>query len=109
MDEIDLRAVSWHDRKRKNLISTCGTTLDGPPHEKKRWRNFNSGRTEYFTVTVPRPDIVAQYFNAAQTIDVHNHLRQGEAAVERPTHKWSFRILQTLVGMIEVDAYLAYT
>lgn len=108
VDGVDLKAVSWHDRKRKHIISTCGTTLRGTAHKKKRWRNLNSGRTEYFTVEVPRPQVVAHYFDAAQTIDVHNHLRQGEAAVERPTHKWSFRILQTLVGMIEVDAYLAY-
>lgn len=105
---VNLRALSWHDKKRKNLIATCGTTLDGEPHKKKRWRNFNNGKTEYFTASIPRPNIVETYFDAAQHIDVHNYLRQGSVACERPTHRWMFRIFQTIVGMVEVDAFLAH-
>ena len=55
--------------------------------------------------------IVETYFNGASEVDVHNHKRQGPkgcALETRPTHNWMHRILQTLLGMVEVDAFGAY-
>ena len=109
-DGVDVRAVGWGDKKVKSFIATCGTTLQGTPHEKRRWRNDNDGTTQYFTREVPRPNIVEEYYDGAQTIDVHNHIRRGAGlGLEmRPTNRWEMRFFQTFVGMIEVDAYLAF-
>jgi len=35
----DMYAHCWGDRKRKAIVATCGTTLDGEPHGKKRYRD----------------------------------------------------------------------
>ena len=118
-DGVDLFAVSWNegrkDKKtkkiaRKNLICTCSTTLPGKEHFKKRWIVHEDGSTTNYRVGIPRPKCHDDYFSGAQKIDVHNHLRQGSLKCdERPTHRWEIRMFQTLLGMCEVDAYLAYT
>eukprot|EP00750_Incisomonas_marina_P032334 INCI9141.2.p1 GENE.INCI9141.2~~INCI9141.2.p1 ORF type:complete len:417 (-),score=52.14 INCI9141.2:214-1464(-) len=117
-DNVLLRAVGWNEGKKdkrtgnitkKTLIATCGTTTPGEPHQKRRWAIRPDGSAEYFTKDVKRPGLVADYFSGAQMIDVHNHLRQGSLSLEaRPTKRWEWRFFQTFVGMVEVDAYLAY-
>ena len=55
--------------------------------------------------------MVEDYFEGAQKIDVHNHLRQGRAGIaleRRPAKNWIIRFFQSFLGMCEVDAYLAY-
>ena len=51
--DVDLRAVTWNEGKkdnktgkiiRKNFIATCGTTLEAPPHKKKRWNTIAMAR-----------------------------------------------------------------
>ena len=75
-----------------------------------RWRNNNDGTTNYFTVDVVRPKLAGDYFDGAQTIDVHNHSRQGQGlGLElRKTKRWQIRFWQTFIGIIEVDAHNAY-
>lgn len=107
-DNVNLRAVAWNEGERdkktrriikKNFIATCGTTLPGRSHFKRRRGEFE----------VPRPELVAEYLDGAQQIDVHNHVRQGVLAMEpRPTRRWMWRFFQTFIGLVEVDAYLAY-
>jgi len=107
---VNVRAVAWGDKKVKSFISTCGTTAPGIPHEKQRWRNNNNGTTDYFAMRVPRPKVVEEYYDGAQIIDVHNHLRQGVLGLEaRPTKRWEHRFFQTFVGMVEVDAFKAHS
>lgn len=110
-DDVDVRAVAWGDRKVKSFVSTCGTSLPGAPHKKRRWRNNNNGTTEYFTRDVPRPRVAVEYFDGAQVIDVHNHARQGSGlGLEmRGTSRWQVRLFQTIVGICEVDAHHAFT
>ena len=50
------------------------------------------------------------YFDNANAIDVHNHLRQGGLELERhwKTHTWWHRNFATIFGMCETDAYLAF-
>ena len=94
---------------RKNFIATCGTTLEAPPHKKKRWNNNSDGTTTYYTKSIKQPQIVHNYFQGAQKIDVHNHYRQGWLQLEsRDTNRWDWRFFQTFVGICEVDAFLAY-
>jgi hypothetical protein len=117
-ENIPLRAVSWNEGKKdrqtgriihKNIIATCGTTNNAPPHKKKRWTNREDGSTEYYHVNVKRPEIVREYFGSAQKIDVHNHLRQGSLNLEqRPTSRWEWRFFQTFLGIIVVDAFISY-
>ena len=116
--DVNLRAVTWNEGKkdkktgkiiRKSFISTCGTTLEAPPHEKKRWNNNSDGTTTYYTKKIKQPQIVHSYFQGAQQIDVHNHYRQGWLQLEsRDTNRWDWRFFQTFVGICEVDAFLAY-
>jgi hypothetical protein len=109
VDGVDLLAVGWGDKNVKSFIATCGTTVAGAPHDKKRWRNLNNGTTEYFTFPVPRPKVCGDYYNGAQIIDVHNHERQDFVGLEmRATNSWSYRFFQTFIGIIEVDAHKAY-
>ena len=115
---MDLIAVSWNECKkvksevqRKNIIATCGTTLPGSAHRKRRWTVDDAGVCTTFHVEVPRPQIVCDYFDGAQMIDVHNHQRQGREGVAlevRATKDWKFRFYQSYVGTIEVDSYNAY-
>ena len=115
----ELRAVSWNDGKkdkssgeiiRKCIVASCGTTLPSTAHRKRRWRLVN-GIDEAYCVSVPRPHIVAEYFDGAAKIDIHNHLRQGPKGVcleSRRTNRWEIRFWQTWRGFLVVDAFLAY-
>ena len=77
-----------------------------------RWRVAGpTARSETYFVVIPQPQIVEDYFDGAQKIDVHNHYRQGDHGIclgDRPTRKWECRFLQCFLGTVEVDAYLAY-
>ena len=110
VDGVPLIAIGWQDKTLKQFVATCGTTEPGPPHRKRRYRNVDGVTSEAIWKLVKRPKIVADYFDAASKIDVHNHLRQGGLALESSwgTRKWHHRVLATLFGMIEVDSYLAY-
>ena len=102
-------AHAWYDKKVKCLVSTCGTTLEGTPHKKKRWR-INNGRSETFYKEVKRQKMSEDYFEGASVIDVDNHLRQYGLALEQSwsTKSWSHRVFSTLLGISECDAFLSY-
>jgi len=118
--DVELRAVTWNDGKkdnktgeimRKNIVASCGTTLPGPGHNKRRWTLDENRHATFVPKTIPRPQIVADYFDGAQKIDVHNHLRQGRTGVSLemcPANNWTHRFHQSFVGICEVDAFLAY-
>ncbi|OWZ04411.1 hypothetical protein PHMEG_00023695 [Phytophthora megakarya] len=50
------------------------------------------------------------FFSKFSTIDIHDHYRQGSLAIEREwiTRNWTHRLFSTILGMVVVDAYLAY-
>ncbi|EGZ15955.1 hypothetical protein PHYSODRAFT_507869 [Phytophthora sojae] len=54
--------------------------------------------------------MVELFFSKFSTFDVHDHLRQGSLAIEREwiTQSWMHRVFGTILGMVVVDAYLAY-
>lgn len=109
-DGVKMMGVAWADRQRKMLVSTYGNTLPGQPHVKKRWEILEDGSERQFTKEVKRPSIFENFFDAAPAIDVHNHLRQGNLALEQAlkTDEWHIRVATTLIGMTVVDAWLAY-
>eukprot|EP00750_Incisomonas_marina_P005668 INCI14073.1.p1 GENE.INCI14073.1~~INCI14073.1.p1 ORF type:complete len:625 (+),score=97.77 INCI14073.1:326-2200(+) len=116
--DVELMAVTWNEGKtnkknkkitKKNIIATCGTTLPGAPHKKRRWCVHANGSLSKHTVDVKRPRVTAECFNGAQMIDVHNHGRQGSLALEsRRTQRWDWRFFQTFLGILTVDAFSAF-
>ena len=96
--------------KPKNLVSTCGVTTAADPHQKKRYRNSEDGECTVYYKAVKRSKMVKDYFDGAAAIDVTNHLRQHGLNLESAwgTHRWDHHIAATMIGMCEVDAYLAY-
>ena len=109
-DGVKLFAAGWNDKKVKTIVATCGTTLPGGDHRKRRWRNSKSSRSStIYAHSVPRTKIFPDYFNGAQFIDVHNRRRQSSLRLESiKTHSWRFRLFCTVTGMAMVDSFLAY-
>ena len=109
-------AVGWKDRKLKTFIATSGITTPAQTQAlKRRFRkaqpedNTDSPCVRYF-IEVPHPSIVEHYFNTANAIDIHNHLRQGGLELERRwrTLTWWHRAFATFIAICETDAYLAF-
>ena len=87
MEGVNLIGCAWNDSKRKLIVGTCGTTLPGSPHGRKRERLIDAGQIETCDKSVKRPRIVQLCFSAAPAVDVHNHYRQGAlgAGAEHPS------------------------
>eukprot|EP00731_Ephydatia_muelleri_P003724 Em0001g3724a len=91
---------------KKILCGSAHHTLSTDPHVKVRWQlNDVTGSSERITCTVPRTSAVKEYFQAACIIDEHNHLRQGELAMEDAvaTNDWWFRVFCTISGITMVS------
>lgn len=116
---VNLRAGSWNDdgkdKKtkniiRKNIVGSCGTTLPEALRRKRLCSINRDGIAQDFYDNVKRPRMVEEYFSGAQCIDVHNHMRPGSLGLEkRPTNRWKWHFLQTFLGIVETDAFIAYT
>ena len=108
-----LFAVGWLDGKRKDLVSTCGTTLPSTPATRTRQEVVVSAdkgvSTRPYLRTTPRCNIVDSYFDNFHFIDVHDHMRQGILKLEQHwlTRNWVYRVLSTLFGVIVTDCYYA--
>lgn len=105
--------MCWADRKPKTIISNRGTTLPGSDSVRPRHRLIEREgivETLRYEKRVKRPQMMALFFSKFSTIDVDDHYRQGSLALERQwlTRNWTHRFFSTLLGMIVVDAFLAY-
>ena len=49
-------------------------------------------------------------FDAVSIIDINNHMRQGGLALETEwrIQSWASRVVATVLGIVETDAYLLY-
>ena len=86
------------------IISTWNHSMPVDDHARKRWHfNETTLESETITCTVPRTQMIKSYFEAASAIDVHNHLRQDGLGMENAigTSKWWFRLMCTILEMIE--------
>ena len=109
-------AVGWNDKKLKMFISSTSRTTEALcPAYKKRFRQSTpEDRSNAPCVVlykeVKRPAVVEAYFDNANVIDVHNHLRQGGLELERhwKMQTWWHHNFATIFGMCESDAYLAF-
>ena len=59
------------------------------------------------TSTPRETRLVHDYFTAAYVIDISNHARQSELALETAwaTQQWDHRVISTILGIIETDAF----
>ena len=59
IEGIPMLALGWQDRTLKKFLATCGTTVEGHPHKKKRYRVSEDGKSsEAFFKTVRRPKLL---------------------------------------------------
>ena len=111
--EVDMYAIGWQDKKLKAIVSNCGTTFPGKPSVRLRSKlvqedgQLNEISQKYY---IPRPEVVETFFNNCNTINVHDHLRQGllKLDISWQTKTWWHRVFATLFGMCVTDAYCAF-
>lgn len=108
--EVNVMGVKWQDKTTKFFVGTCSSNAPGHPHRRKRYDIVDGEVQGIIVKEVPRPMIAEEYFDGAQMIDVHNHLRQSSINLEDTwrTKKWYHRMFATVFGMIITDAYLMY-
>ena len=108
-----IHAVSWLDSTRKDLVSTCGTTLESSPLLRHRQEIAVSRAEGVFTRPITketrRCEMVSAFFDNFHWIDVHDHLRQGVLALEQHwlTKNWVMRLFATILGVIATDCFYA--
>jgi hypothetical protein len=108
---VPVFAVSWLDGTRKDIVSTCGTTLPGPALVRTRKKIYvdpiHGVYQENVEKSTPRCSLVARYFDNFHLIDVHDHMRQGVLGLEMHwrTLNWTHRIFGTLIGIIVTDTF----
>ena len=73
------KVTSSSDRLRPERCTPA--SCRGPAHKKRLYTQGHDGAEAYYK-EVERPRIVADYFDVAQKIDVHNHVRQGSLCLE---------------------------
>ena len=111
-DGVKLMACGWKDITVKTLLTTLGECMAGAPSERRYATGWldEHGHMKTVKVDVPRPALVERYFQSISAVDNHNKLRQGGLKLEKvfKTKRWWMRSFTTFLGMIEVDAFLAY-
>lgn len=87
------------------LTENAGSSKDGAPYIA-RWPDK---KQNIQTRAVSRPEVLSNYFNAANVIDRHNHLRQHALGLERrwKTRDGFYRFATTIFGMCVTDNFLA--
>ena len=128
-DVVSLHSVNEHGRKliahvwnepgkasanvnkmMKMFISTFGTSLPAAPWKRLQKICNDAGQIQGVFMDVPKSNIVNFYFEAANSIDIHNHYCQYLLRLEEiwQTKDWWVRIFQTVLGMIVVNSFLAF-
>lgn len=94
---VKLLAVRFKDLKEKYFISTCSTSLPGPPRHTK------------YHGDVSRPMVAYEYLKYAATIDIHNHVRQGAQGFEDVWQTMNPHIRQFagIMSFVLTNSYLA--
>lgn len=108
-------ALGWMSKVPKTYVATCGTTLQGFEHKVKgsvvRSQPEN-GRKECikYINSTPCPELLNNLYRGFNTIDVHDHYRQGtlQLEVNIRTHYWWKRLFNTILGVILTDSYFLY-
>ena len=112
-------ALAWNEPGFKNgkqvlppkiFLGNIHSAVAAAPWERPREIEGPDGEPMQTTLSIPQPLIVERYYNAANTIDMANQLRQGLVQIERvwKTKSWERRIFQSVMGMHAIDAKLAF-
>jgi hypothetical protein len=110
-------ALGWNEPKKRHGKSLkpkvfVATATSGAPETP--WTRPRNVRTEsgyeWTSIAVPQPQLVKEYFEAANAIDVANQYRQFSLNIETvwKTQNWPLRLFQTVLGVIMTNAFLAY-
>lgn len=112
-----LIATGWNEpgpkdssQPQKMLVSTCGSGSPGSQVVRKRKCVIDRQTVQEYIREIPRSITVETYFENANAIDIHNHLRQGGLALEKHfrTTQWDKRVFFTLLGIIMVNSFSAF-
>ena len=97
IDGVKLMATCFLDLQEKLFISSCSTSLDGPPRATKYG-------------DVPWPMVAYEYLSSSASIDIHNHFHTGSTGLEDAwqTKNSNMRQLAGVIGFLFTNAYLAY-
>jgi hypothetical protein len=110
IEGVTVLAIGYKFNSKKTLFFCApkgagATTDEGEPYVTK-WPD-EKGNVLHRNVL--RLVLVARYYLHSNLVDRHNHLRQGELALEKKWHTddpW-FRLFCTLLGMTTIDTMLA--
>ena len=97
MDDVNLLAVRFLDLKEKQFIATASTSQVGPPRATKHHG------------MVSRPQVAYDYLKSCSSVDIHNHVRQGNNAFEDvwQTKNPHHRQFAGILSFIFSNAFLA--
>lgn len=107
-----LLACAWQDTKMMCFITNYGTASPGEPLDKHYRHEFRNACGDMeLPDSVPCLQFVRDYLDHISPIDISNHIRQGCLHLEESilTHIWWHRVFTTILGMIEVDAFRAFS
>lgn len=115
-EDADIIALGWLDSSPRYLVSTRGITLSPNTVERSiptrlgEVHDVDIDEEENAFLEYPVPKLVEDYYEASNSIDVHNQLRQGILMIEEhwKTHRWDLRAFSTVFGIILANAFLAY-
>jgi hypothetical protein len=121
-DQSRMIMVAWNEPRKKTtgpvadhvpncrqFIATCFSAAPAGVWTRERHIRLPEG-TNRTTIDVPQPQVVKEYFSVSGAIDQHNQLRQGILELEKHwvTKDWYIRIFQGILGVMFVNAYIAY-
>jgi hypothetical protein len=112
VDGVSIIAIGskYNSKKTQFHVATegAGSTGAGKPYTSK----YHDELGNVLTREVARPAVVSRYFGKFNKVDIHDHLRQHELALEE---KWvgkdekagKFRMWTTIRGVSAIDTMLA--
>ena len=107
VDGVDLVSIGYKYNKKKVLTFVmtkgAGSSRPGEPYVAKFPDSFGNVCIRH----IARPDVISNFFDASNKVDLHNQSRQFSLAIEK---KWVttnayFRLYQTITGMVVTDAW----
>jgi hypothetical protein len=110
--DINLVIVAWkyNTKALQIFVATedSGSTMPGGKPYKVRYNDEHGNMMSHF---LEWPKIIADYYEDANAIDVHNQVRQSIIGLERNwvTQDGFFRIFTTILGMVLTDAWMGLT
>ena len=95
--DLKVMATRFLDLQEKLFITSCSTSLAGPPRLTK------------YHGAISRPQVAYDYLSSSASIDVHNHFRTGSVGLEDvwKTKNSNMRQVGGVLGFIFTNAYLA--